>query len=91
MVLFDQSQDGIRTPWIVQRTTNAQRLVKRGHIILEAAKGMGNSRIAQHKQVDDETVRRWRDRWHAAEAPLQATEATGKPTGSPPVGMIQYS
>jgi len=64
---------------IVQRTTNAQRLVKRGHIILEAAKGMSNSRIAQHEQVDDETVRRWRDRWYAAEARLQAIEATGKP------------
>jgi len=33
---------------IVQRTTNAQQLVKRGHIILEAAQGMSTSRIAQH-------------------------------------------
>jgi transposase len=64
---------------IVQRTTSAQRLVKRGHIILEAAKGMSNAKIAQHQQVDDETVRRWRDRWHAAEARLQAVEGTGKP------------
>ena len=64
---------------MVQRTTNAQRLVKRGHIILEAAKGMSNTKIAQHQQVDYETVRRWRDRWHAAEARLQAVEATGKP------------
>ena len=64
---------------MVQRTTNAQRLVKRGHIILEAAKGMSNTKIAQHQQVDDETVRRWRDRWRAAEARLQAVEATGKP------------
>ena len=64
---------------MVQRTTNAQRLVKRGHIILQAAKGMSNTKIAQHQQVDYETVRRWRDRWHAAEARLQAVEATGKP------------
>ena len=64
---------------MVQRTTNAQRLVKRGHIILQAAKGMSNTKIAAHQQVDYETVRRWRDRWHAAEARLQAVEAIGKP------------
>jgi len=64
---------------MVQRTTSAQRLVKRGHIILEAAKGTSNTKIAEHQQVDYETVRRWRDRWHAAEARLQAIEATGKP------------
>lgn len=64
---------------MVQRTTSAQRLVKRGHIILEAAQGMSNTKIAQHQQVDDETVRRGRDRWHAAEARLPAIEATGKP------------
>src|SRR2546421_7762033 len=64
---------------MVHRTTSAQRLVKRGHIILEAAGGTSNTRIAQHQQVDYETVRRWRDRWHAAQARLQAIEATGKP------------
>lgn len=64
---------------MVQRTTSAQRLVKRGRIILEAAEGTSTTRIAQHQQVDYETVRRWRDRWHAAEARLQAIQATGKP------------
>src|SRR5437868_9027151 len=63
---------------MVQRTTSAQRHVKRGHIILEAAKGTSNTKIAEHQQVDYETVRRWRDRWHAAESRLQAIEATGK-------------
>ena len=64
---------------IVHRSTNAQRLVKRGHIILEAAKGTSNSQIAQHLQMGYETVRRWRDRWHAAQARLQAVEAKGMP------------
>jgi putative transposase len=64
---------------IVHRTTNAQRLVKRGHIILQAAEGISNSTIAQHVQMDYETVRRWRDRWHAAEVRLEAIETTGKP------------
>src|SRR5947199_6246272 len=40
---------------------------------------MSTTQIAAHQQVDYETVRRWRDRWHAAEARLQALEATGKP------------
>src|SRR5256714_7182446 len=64
---------------LVHRTTSAQRLVKRGHIILEAAEGTSNTKIAEHQQVDYETVRRWRDRWYAAESRLQAIEAAGKP------------
>ncbi|HEX4206142.1 MAG TPA: helix-turn-helix domain-containing protein [Ktedonobacteraceae bacterium] len=63
---------------MVHGTTNAQRLVKRGHILLEAADGRSDSKIAQHLRVDYETVRRWRDRWHAAQARLQVIEATGK-------------
>jgi putative transposase len=64
---------------MVRRTTNAQRLVKRAQIILEAFKGTSNTKISQHQQVDYETVRRWRDRWRAAESRLQAIEAAGKP------------
>lgn len=63
---------------MTQRTTSAQRLVKRAHIILEGLKGTSNSRIAQHLHIDYETVRRWRDRWHAAQSRLQAIEETGK-------------
>ena len=43
---------------MVHRTMSAQQLVKRGHIILEAAEGMSNTQIARHLQVDYETVRR---------------------------------
>jgi putative transposase len=64
---------------MVHRTKSEQRLVKRGHIILEAAQGTSNTKIAQQWQVDYETVRRWRDRWHAAESRLQVIEAAGKP------------
>jgi transposase len=64
---------------MIRRTTSAQRLVKRAHIILEAFKGTSNTKISQHQHVDYETVRRWRDRWRAAESRLQAIEATGKP------------
>lgn len=64
---------------MVHRSTNAQRLVKRGRIILEAAEGVSNSQIAQHLQMGYETVRRWRDRWHMAQAHLEVIEATAKP------------
>ena len=65
---------------MVRRTTSAQRLVKRAHIILEAWKGTSTTKISQHQHVDYETVRRWRDRGLAAESRLQAIEAAGKPT-----------
>src|SRR5512142_2921562 len=64
---------------MARRTTSAQRLIKRAYIILEALKGTSNTGIAQPLQIDYETVRRWRDRWHAAESRLQAIEAAGKP------------
>src|SRR5947209_15890168 len=64
---------------MVKHTKSEQRLVKRGHIILEAAKGTSTTKIAQQWQVDYETVRRWRDRWHAAESRLQVIEAADKP------------
>jgi transposase len=64
---------------LVRRSTSAQRLVKRSRIILLAQAGSTNTQIAQQVQVDHETVRRWRDRWRAAETRLQAIEATGKP------------
>jgi putative transposase len=64
---------------LVRRTTNPQRLVRRARIILAAGAGISNSQIAKQMQVDYETVRRWRDRWGAAESRLQAIEATGKP------------
>ncbi len=63
---------------MAHRSTSAQRLVKRASIILEALKGTSNTSIAQHLQIDYETVRRWRDRWHAAESRLHTIEETGK-------------
>src|SRR6266581_1845435 len=64
---------------MVHRAKSEQRLVKRGHIILEAAQGTSNTKIAHQWQVDYETVRRWRDRWQVAESRLQVIEAAGKP------------
>jgi transposase len=62
-----------------RRSTSPQRLVRRGKIILAAATGATNTKITQDLHVDSDTVRLWRERWRAAEARLQAIEATGKP------------
>ncbi len=62
-----------------RRSTSPQRLVRRGKIILAAATGATNTKITQDLHVDHDTVRLWRERWRAAEARLQAIEATGKP------------
>src|SRR5260370_30713502 len=61
---------------MVHRAKSEQQLVKRGHLILEAAQGTSNTKIAQHRQVDYETVRRWRDRWHPAASPVPGIATT---------------
>ena len=64
---------------MVHRTKSEQRLVRRGKIILAAAAGASTTKIVQALHLDHETVRLWRERWHAAESRLQAIEETGKP------------
>jgi putative transposase len=63
---------------LVRRSTSQERLVRRGKIILAAAAGASTTKIVQELHLDHETVRLWRDRWHAAESRLQAIEETGK-------------
>jgi putative transposase len=63
---------------LVRRSTSQERLVRRGKIILAAAAGASNTKITQELHVDHETVRLWRERWHAAESRLQAIEESGK-------------
>src|SRR3989442_13439497 len=64
---------------LVRRSTGQERLVRRGKIILAAAAGASTTKIVQALHLDHETVRLWRERWHAAESRLQAIEETGKP------------
>jgi putative transposase len=63
---------------LTSRSTCQERLVRRGKIILLAAAGASNTKIVQQLHVDHETVRLWRERWHAAQSRLQALEETGK-------------
>ena len=62
-----------------RRSTSPQRLVRRVKIILAATTGATNTKITQDLHVDHDTVRLWRERGLAAEARLEAIEATGKP------------
>ena len=54
-----------------RQQTAAQRLVKRSRIILNAAKGLNNTQIANCLNIDPNTVRTWRNRWLAAEEQVQ--------------------
>jgi transposase len=55
---------------ISRQQTAAQHLVKRARIILNAAKGLNNTQIADLLNIDLNTVRTWRGRWLAAEERL---------------------
>jgi hypothetical protein len=52
-----------------------QALALRARIILGAAAGQRNEPLARHLACTPKTVRKWRARWVAAEAPLAAAEA----------------
>lgn len=52
-----------------------QALALRARIVLGAAAGQRNEPFARHLGCTPKTVRKWRARWVAAEAPLAAAEA----------------
>lgn len=60
---------------IVRQTTNPYRLVRRAQLVLLAAGGSTNSKIAQQLKLDRGQVRHWRARWLEAQAQLSEAEA----------------
>ncbi len=60
-----------------RRQTSPQRLVRRVHTILAAADGQSNESIAKRLELDRDTVRMWRQRWHAGAATLDTAEVAG--------------
>src|SRR2546429_976363 len=48
---------------LTKRHKSEQRHVLRAHIVLYAAKGYSNTKIARELSVNVDTVRLWRDRW----------------------------
>ncbi len=64
---------------VTRRQTSPHQLVRRAHIILQAATGCNNDQIARHLDLDRGTVRTWRARWLTAATRLDAAEAAGEP------------
>jgi putative transposase len=62
---------------IVRRQTSPQHQVRRARIVLLAAAGETNQRIAARLEVHREMVSVWRGRWASAQARLTAAEQTG--------------
>lgn len=60
---------------IVRQANNPQWLVTRAKIILRAAEGQSNRRMAAEMQLTRNTVRLWRERWQAAAAQRAAVAA----------------
>ena len=62
---------------VVRRHTSPQRLVRRVRIIVEADRGVSNSRIGTLLGIDRGTVVSWRKRWLEAVPRLEAVQAGG--------------
>src|SRR5215210_7400180 len=62
---------------LTRRQTCPQQLVRRAHIILDAATGLNNAQVGRQHRLDRGTVRSWRQRWLAEAARVDAAEAAG--------------
>jgi len=51
---------------LVRAHTTGQHLALRARIVLLAAEGLRTEAIARHLQVEADTVRQWRARWHVS-------------------------
>ncbi len=63
IVLSEKEQEGLTQ--ITRRHRSEQQVVLRARIVLAAAQGRSNSRIADDLAINVDTVRLWRDRWAA--------------------------
>ena len=72
---------------LIRAGTTAQQLVQRARIVLLAAQGWTNTKIAQHVGVCVDTVRKWRHRWWAepGTASLGDAKRSGRPAAFTPV------
>jgi putative transposase len=61
IVLSEQEQEGLLQ--ITKRHRSEQQVVKRACIVLAAAQGYSNTRIAHELGIHVDTARLWRDRW----------------------------
>src|SRR5674476_752502 len=71
-----------RLRYLIRAGTTAQQLVARARIVLLAAAGWTNTKIAQRVGVCEDTVRKWRHRWWVQ--PGTASPGDAKRSGRPP-------
>lgn len=71
--LTDRERQGLEQ--LVRRHSTAQQLALRGRIVLAAAEGNDNARIAQEFGTTVDTARQWRDRWLALQ-PISLDDLT---------------
>jgi IS30 family transposase len=71
-----------RLEYLIRAGTTAQQLVARARIVLLAAAGWTNTKIAQRVGVCVDTVRKWRRRWWVQ--PGTASLGDAKRSGRPP-------
>jgi transposase len=64
---------------VTRRQTSPHQVVRRAHLMLQAATGCTNDQIARQLDLDRGTVRPWRARWRTAAPRLNAAEAAGEP------------
>src|SRR5712691_1649538 len=60
-VLSEKEQEALMR--ISRRYRSEQQVALRARIVLAAAQGQSNARIARELEVNVDTVRLWRDRW----------------------------
>jgi len=61
VVLSEKEQEELRQ--ISKRHRSEQQVARRARMVLAAAQGQPNARIARELEVNVDTVRLWRDRW----------------------------
>src|SRR5947209_17939460 len=61
VVLTEKEQEALTR--ISRRYRSEQQVARRARIVLAAAEGQSNARIARELAINVDTVRLWRDRW----------------------------
>ena len=56
-------EDRLKLNGLLKSGTTEQRLIRRISIVLAAAEGLGNDKIAERRGCNIHTVRKWRNRW----------------------------
>lgn len=76
-VVVSERQRAILGKWVRNKADTPARLTERCRIILMSADGVSNAEQGRRVGMDPQRPRRWRKRWVAARARLEAAESEG--------------